>query len=121
VLRGAVNPSGRSIPNYHYEDLQLLAKLYLQRELQNPACLIDTNHANSSKRYMEQPRIAREILHSRKLSPEIRGLVKGLMIESYLEPGSQPIGGGVFGQSITDPCLGWQESHELILAIADLA
>jgi 3-deoxy-7-phosphoheptulonate synthase len=121
VLRGAVDHSGHSIPNYHYEDLQTLAHMYSQRELDNPACLIDTNHSNSNKRYNEQPRIAKEVLHSRRLSPDIRKLVKGLMIESYLEEGSQTIGDGIFGKSITDPCLGWPDSRELVLTIADLA
>ena len=121
VLRGAVDPAGHSIPNYHYEDLQRLFTLYAQRELANPACLVDTNHANSNKQYHEQIRIAKEILHSRKLSPDIRSLVKGLMIESYLEEGGQLVGGGVYGKSITDPCLGWPESRELVLQIADQA
>ena len=120
ILRGAVDHSGRSIPNYHYEDLQQLFALYAQRELQNPAVLIDTNHSNSNKRYKEQPRIAKEVLHSRRVSSDIRALVKGLMIESYLEEGNQSVGGGVFGKSITDPCLGWNASRELVLQIADL-
>jgi 3-deoxy-7-phosphoheptulonate synthase len=120
ILRGAVNHSGMSIPNYHYEDLQLLCQLYADRDLKNPACLIDTNHANSNKAYHEQPRIAKEVLHSRRLAPDIRRLVKGMMIESYLESGAQRVGEHVFGKSITDACLGWNESRELVLSIADL-
>jgi len=119
ILRGAVNNQGQSIPNYHYEDLQQLWRMYQKQDLVNPVCLVDTNHANSDKRYQEQPRIAQEVLHSRRLSPEIRGLVKGFMIESYLEAGSQRVDEHVFGRSITDPCLGWPESRELVLIIAD--
>jgi 3-deoxy-7-phosphoheptulonate synthase len=121
VLRGAVDPAGHSIPNYHYEDLQRLYTLYAQRELANPACLVDTNHANSNKLFHEQIRIAKEILHSRKLSSDIRSLVKGLMIESYIEEGCQSVGGGAYGKSITDPCLGWSDSRDLVLQIADQA
>ncbi len=121
VLRGAVNQYGRSLPNYHYEDLQILVQLYAERDLKNPACLIDTNHANSSKMYEQQPRIAREVLHSRRLSVEIRQLVKGLMIESYLVAGNQPVTGQTYGQSITDACMGWPQTQELILKLADLA
>jgi 3-deoxy-7-phosphoheptulonate synthase len=120
ILRGAVNKQGQCLPNYHYEDLKLLWQLYQQRELINPVCLVDTNHANSDKNYQEQPRIVKEVLHSRRLSPEIRQMVKGFMIESYLEEGSQQVGGHVFGQSITDACLGWKDSRELVLSIADL-
>jgi 3-deoxy-7-phosphoheptulonate synthase len=120
ILRGAVDHVGHSTPNYHYEDLQELFSLYAQRELLNPACIVDTNHSNSNKRYQEQPRIAKEVLHSRKLSPDIRSLVKGFMIESYLEEGNQPVGGGVFGKSITDACIGWPTTRDLILSIADL-
>lgn len=119
ILRGAVNHAGLSIPNYHYEDLQKLYQLYAERDLQFPACLVDTNHNNSNKQYYEQPRIALEVLHSRRLSRDIRNLVKGLMIESYLESGSQHVGETCFGKSITDPCLGWDESRELVLTIAD--
>lgn len=119
VLRGSVNQHGQNLPNYHYEDLRRLADLFTERGLQNPACVIDTNHANSNKQYQEQPRIVQEVLHSRRLSSDIRTLVRGLMIESYLAPGSQPIGQHVYGKSITDACLGWPESEELILRIAD--
>jgi 3-deoxy-7-phosphoheptulonate synthase len=118
VLRGAVNNLGQSIPNYHYEDLRHLWQLYEKQDFAIPACLVDTNHANSDKQYQEQPRIAQEVLHSRRLSPEIRQLVKGFMIESYLEEGSQRVDEHVFGRSITDPCLGWPASRELVLSIA---
>ena len=97
-----------------------MLKLYTERgNLQFPACIVDTNHSNSNKKYMEQIRIAKEVLHSRRHAPEIRDFVKGLMIESYLEPGSQPIGGGCYGKSITDPCLGWEDSERLIYEIAE--
>lgn len=120
ILRGAVNKHGQNIPNYHYEDLIRLVNMYSTRELTNPACIIDTNHSNSGKVYYEQKRIAKEVLHSMKHSPDVRGLVKGLMIESYIEPGNQKVDGGVYGKSITDPCLGWNETEKLIYEIADL-
>ena len=120
VLRGSSNKHGQSIPNYHYEDLSLLLQLYNQREIINPAAIIDCNHNNSNKKFMEQIRIAKEVLHSRSLNPDIRSLVKGLMIESYLEEGSQKIGEGVYGKSITDPCLGWDDTEKLILEMAEL-
>lgn len=119
ILRGAVNQHGVSVPNYHYEDLQRLYNLYQERNLMHPVCLVDTNHANSGKNYREQPRIVSEVLHSRRLSAEIRGLVKGLMIESYIEPGSQTVGEHIYGKSITDACLGWEETRQLILKIAE--
>ena len=119
VLRGSVSKSGRSIPNYHYEDLKLLRNFYQRRNLQNPSCIIDTNHSNSNKNPLEQSRIAMEVLHNRKNSPEIRQMVKGFMIESYLVGGRQPLDGGIFGQSITDACLGWDDSRDLVLRIAD--
>lgn len=119
ILRGAVNKHGQCIPNYHFEDLILLHQLYAERNLVNPACIIDTNHSNSNKLYREQIRIAKEVLHSRRHSTEIRDLVKGLMIESYIQPGSQKVGEGCYGKSITDPCLGWEESERLIFEIAD--
>ena len=125
ILRGAVNKHGDAIPNYHYEDLLLLKEKYEEHPgLKNPACIVDTNHSNSNKKYEQQVRIAKEILHSRSLDPEIRKLVKGLMIESYIEPGAQKIGcgtGHVYGKSITDPCLGWKESEELLYYIAEQA
>lgn len=119
ILRGAVNNHGQSIPNYHYEDLQDLNELYQTRLLLNPACIVDTNHANSNKQFLEQPRIAREVLHSRRLSADIRKLVKGLMIESYLLEGFQKVGEHAYGRSITDACLGWEDSKKLIYTIAD--
>lgn len=118
ILRGAVNMHGQSIPNYHYENLKQLSSLYAKRSLNYPMCIVDTNHANSDKQYWEQPRIVQEVLHSRRLSPEIRQLVKGFMIESYLEEGCQQVGEHEFGCSITDGCLGWKESRELVLMIA---
>ncbi len=119
ILRGAVNKHGKSLPNYHYEDLSLLRELYDQADVINPACVIDTNHSNSGKRFEEQPRIVSEVLHSRKINPDIRSLVKGLMIESYIKEGSQKIGEGIYGKSITDPCLGWADSEKLIYSIAE--
>lgn len=119
ILRGAVNKHGQSIPNYHYEDLIRLLDMYQERDLQYPAAIIDANHANSNKIYSEQPRIIKEVLHSRRISPEIARLVKGVMIESYIEGGSQKISSHVYGKSITDPCLGWEESEKLIYTIAD--
>jgi 3-deoxy-7-phosphoheptulonate synthase len=120
ILRGHASKSGRSIPNYHYEDLQNLIREYAERGLENPAAIIDTNHSNSGKKYLEQIRIAEDVMHSRNVSPDIRNLVKGLMIESYIEDGNQKIGDGVYGKSITDPCLGWEKSEKLILELADL-
>ena len=120
VLRGATNKHGQSISNYHYEDLELLLNMYDNTGLENPAAIIDTNHSNSDKRYDQQPRIAREIMHSRRYDSRIRQLVKGLLIESYLESGAQKIGEThIYGKSITDPCLGWRESENLIYEIAD--
>lgn len=119
VLRGAVSKHGQCLPNYHYEDLELLYSLYMERELLNPACIVDANHSNSNKRYAEQVRIVKEVLHSRRHSQEIHDFIKGVMVESYLVAGSQKIGEHVYGQSITDPCLGWEESEQLIYDIAD--
>ncbi|MCM1387246.1 MAG: 3-deoxy-7-phosphoheptulonate synthase [Bacillus sp. (in: Bacteria)] len=119
VLRGAVNKHGQSIPNYHYEDLIRLLDLYNERDLINPACIIDANHSNSNKEYEQQIRIVKEVMHSRKLSPDIYKLVKGVMIESYLIEGSQKIGEGIYGKSITDPCLGWEASERLVYDIAE--
>lgn len=120
ILRGYVDKLGRTHANYHYEDLVQLLDLYGRGGYQNPAVIIDTNHANSGKRYAEQPRIAKEILHSCRANPEIMRTVKGLMIESYLEDGAQKIGEGVFGRSITDPCIGWATTERLVLDLADL-
>jgi len=120
VLRGSVNKYGRSIPNYHYEDLNNLLTLYNEREIVNPACIIDANHSNSDKKYEQQVRIVKEVLHSRRLNPDIKNLVKGCMIESYIEEGCQKVGGGIYGKSITDPCLGWEDSKKLIYDMAEL-
>lgn len=120
VLRGATNKHGRNLPNYHYEDLNTLLMLYNERDLKNPACIIDSNHSNSNKQFDQQIRIVKEVMHSRNLSPDIRNLVKGVMVESYIEEGCQKVGGGIYGKSITDPCLGWADSEKLIYAIAEL-
>ena len=119
ILRGAVNKHGNCIPNYHYEDLKLLLELYKERKLENPAVIVDANHSNSNKQYAEQVRIVKEVLHSRNVNEELKTLVKGVMIESYIEPGNQKIGQGehIYGKSITDPCLGWPESEQLIHTI----
>ena len=120
ILRGAVNKHGNTIPNYHYEDIQLLLEKYEERNLENPAVLIDANHSNSGKKYMQQIRIVKEILHSRRIDGDIRKLVKGVMIESYLVEGSQQIGAShVYGKSITDPCLGWEDTEKLLYTIAE--
>ena len=123
ILRGAVNKHGQSQPNYHYEDLKLLYNMYMEKNLKNPACIVDCNHSNSGKQYMEQIRITQEVMHSRKHSREIHDLIKGLMIESYLVEGNQPVGAEhhVYGKSITDPCLGWEDSERLIYEIAEKA
>ena len=119
ILRGAVDPLGRTLPNYHYEDLMTLCELYAKKSLQNPAVIVDSNHSNSGKKYLEQVRICNEVLHSCRNSADIDRLVKGFMVESYIEDGSQKIGEGVYGKSITDPCLGWEKSERLIYEIAD--
>ncbi|MDD5130791.1 MAG: 3-deoxy-7-phosphoheptulonate synthase [Candidatus Omnitrophica bacterium] len=119
ILRGAIDHHGQSIPNYHYEDLIQFAQLYLKRALVNPAIIVDTNHANSDKNFREQPRIAEEVMHSLSKSKDLKKIVKGLMVESYLKEGRQEPGGKTFGQSITDPCLGWDDTRELILKLAD--
>ena len=120
VLRGYVDNFGRSHPNYHYENLLGLLRLYQNSGLQNPAVIVDANHNNSGKEYLEQIRIAKDIMRSRSLNGEIRDLVKGLMVESYLEDGSQKIGENVFGKSITDPCLGWEKTKKLIEELAEI-
>lgn len=120
ILRGYVNKHGQSLPNYHYEDLMSLAETYAASGLVNPAVVVDTNHANSGKHYLEQVRIAKEVLHSCRHSADIKKLVKGLMIESYLEDGCQKIGeGAIPGKSITDPCLGWEKTERLIYELAE--
>ena len=120
ILRGSVNKYGRSIPNYHYEDLQMLWEAYEESGLQNPGVIVDTNHSNSGKQFQEQARISKEVLHSTRHSKEINKLVKGLMIESYLLDGCQKPDGGEYGKSITDPCLGWEKTERLLLELADL-
>ena len=121
ILRGAVNKHGEAIPNYHYEDLRLLFEKYSAKNLKNMATIVDTNHSNSNKQYKQQIRIAKEVLHSRQVDSDVRGLVKGLMIESYIEPGNQKIGPNhVYGKSITDACLGWEESEKLLYTIAEM-
>ena len=121
ILRGYVDKYGKSFSNYHYEDLYNLWEEYQKSGLKNPGVVIDTNHANSGKKYLEQPRIAKEILHACRHSSEIKSIVKGLMIESYLEDGCQKISQDeVYGKSITDPCLGWEKTEKLILDIADV-
>lgn len=120
ILRGYVNKHGESMPNYHFEELERLYNAYTAKGLQNMALIVDANHANSAKKYQEQPRICKEVLHSCRHSGEIKSMVKGFMIESYLEPGCQKIGDGVYGKSITDPCLGWEDTVRLVEDIADL-
>ena len=119
ILRGYVDFTGRNLSNYHYEDLLHVNKLYKNSGLVNPSVIVDTNHSNSDKRYLEQIRIAKDVVHSRNQNDKIKALVKGLMIESYLEDGAQGIGEGTFGKSITDPCLGWEKTERLIFDIAE--
>ena len=120
ILRGYVNKHGQSLPNYHYEDLLGLYETYEKSGLVNPSVIVDTNHANSGKKYLEQSRIAKEVLHSCRYNPDIKKLVKGFMIESYIEDGAQSVEEGIYGKSITDPCIGWDKTEKLILEIADL-
>ena len=120
ILRGGVDKYGKNIPNYHYEDLARLAEMYEKWKLKNPAVIVDVNHSNSSKQYKEQIRIVSEVLHSRNYNPELKRLVKGVMIESYLVEGRQDIAENlVYGQSITDPCIGWEDTQRLIYDIAE--
>lgn len=119
ILRGAVDAYGRTQPNYHYEDLSRLYEMYAAKNLKNMALIVDANHSNSGKQYLEQIRISNEVLHSCRHSDNIRSMVKGLMIESYLEDGAQKVEEGVFGKSITDPCLGWEKTEQLMFTIAD--
>ena len=119
ILRGYIDFAGKSVSNYHYEDLLKLYNLYAESGLKNPAAIVDTNHANSGKQYLEQIRIAKDVVYSRNHNNDIRSLVKGLMIESYIEDGAQKIGEHIYGKSITDPCLGWEKSKKLIYKIAD--
>ena len=120
ILRGYVDKRGVSHPNYHYEDLLLLCELYEKAGVNNPSVIVDTNHANSGKKYLEQVRIAKEILHSTRHNESIKKIVKGLMIESYIEDGCQKVEEGVYGKSITDPCLGWEKTEKLIMDIYEL-
>ena len=119
ILRGYIDYTGKSTSNYHYEDLVRVNELYAKSGLVNPSVVVDTNHNNSGKKYLEQVRIAKDIVHSRNQNPDIKRLVKGLMIESYLEDGAQGMGEHIYGKSITDPCLGWEKTEQLILDIAD--
>lgn len=119
ILRGSVDKFGINHQNYHYEDLRVLHDLYFDGSYKNPAVIIDTNHSNSGKKFLEQPRIVHEVLHSMRYSADIRRMVKGFMIESYIEDGCQHVEDGVYGKSITDPCLGWEKSRDLIYQIAD--
>ncbi len=119
ILRGYVNKHGEAIPNYHYEDLKHLHELYNEERFVNPSVVVDCNHSNSNKRYLEQIRIAKEVLYSKRHNDDLGGFIKGLMIESYIEDGTQKAEEGVYGKSITDPCLGWEKTEKLILDIAD--
>ena len=110
ILRGAVSKHGNSTQNYHYEDIMRLIDMYKKMNLENPAVIIDANHSNSNKLYKEQIRIVQEVMHNRKISEDIRTIVKGVMIESYLEEGSQKVSDRIYGKSITDPCIGWEDS-----------
>lgn len=120
VLRGAVSKHGNNVQNYHYEDIMRLIDRYGKMDLVNPAAIIDANHSNSGKQYQEQVRIVKEVMHNRKISSDIHKLIKGVMIESYIEPGAQKVGEHIYGKSITDPCLGWAESERLIYDIAEM-
>lgn len=119
ILRGYLDFAGRNVSNYHYEDLLRVNELYHQTSLRNPSAIVDTNHNNSGKQYMEQIRIAKDVVHSRNQNADIKRLVKGLMIESYLEDGAQSVGERIFGKSITDPCLGWEKTRQLIFDLAE--
>ena len=119
ILRGYLDYAGRSVSNYHYEDLLRVSELYGKSGLANPAVIVDTNHNNSGKKYLEQIRIAKDIVHSRNQNGEIKRLVRGLMIESYIEDGAQGVHEHTFGKSITDPCLGWEKTEQLIIDLAE--
>lgn len=119
ILRGSVDKHGINHQNYHYEDLRILHDMYCVGGYENPAVIVDTNHSNSGKRYLEQIRIANEVLHSMRHSNDIKKMVRGFMIESYLEDGCQKVEDGVYGKSITDPCLGWDKTKDLIYMIAE--
>ena len=120
ILRGGVDKYGQTIPNYHYEDLMRLYDLYSKKDLQNPAVIVDVNHSNSGKQYKEQIRIVSEVLHSRRYNPDLKKMIKGVMVESYLEEGRQDISADmIYGKSITDPCIGWEDTEKLIYKIAE--
>ena len=119
VLRGFTNSKGRSVPNYHYEDVMNVIELYQGSGLENPGVIIDTNHANSGKNPFEQPRIIREVMNYRKHNPNLTSFIKGFLVESYIEDGAQKIGEGVYGKSITDACLGWDKSKDMILELSE--
>jgi 3-deoxy-7-phosphoheptulonate synthase len=119
ILRGGMNAQGQNIANYHYEDLMKVYDYYQSKDLKNMGVVIDTNHANSNKKFMEQIRISKDVMHSRRVNKDIRSLVKGLMIESYIVDGAQPASCGTYGQSITDPCLGWEKTEKLIYELAE--
>ena len=119
ILRGGVSAKGENLANYHYEDLMKVYESYQEKQLENMAVIIDANHANSNKRYLEQIRISKDVMHSRRVNADIRSLVKGIMIESYIEDGAQSVGEGVYGKSITDPCLGWEKTERLIYDLAE--
>ncbi len=120
ILRGAVNKHGQCISNYHYEDLMRLLAMYQERPmLKNPAAIIDANHSNSNKKFAEQPRIVSEVLHHRRTNAELEKLIKGVMVESYLVEGTQKLSEGTYGKSITDPCLGWDDTEKLLYTIAE--
>lgn len=121
ILRGAVSKHGNSTQNYHYEDLIRLSEMYAKMDLLHPAAVVDVNHSNSGKKFREQIRIVREVMHNRQVSDELHTLVKGVMIESYIEEGCQKIGDHIYGKSITDPCLGWEDSKKLIYTIAEMS
>jgi 3-deoxy-7-phosphoheptulonate synthase len=120
VLRGAVDYHGRAVPNYHYEDLKAFAESYQKRGLTNPAIIVDTNHANSNKQYADQPRIAMEVMQSRRHSSQLKEMIRGFMIESFIEEGAQKVTESIYGKSITDPCLGWKDSEKLIRDLAGM-
>jgi 3-deoxy-7-phosphoheptulonate synthase len=119
IMRGYVDNTGRTRPNYHYEDLMGLYEMYQEKNLQNMGVVVDANHANSGKRHLHQPRIVNEVLHACRHSAEIRSMIKGFMVESYLVDGTQKIGEGIYGKSITDPCLGWEKTEKMIFELAD--
>ena len=119
ILRGSVDKYGINHQNYHYEDLRFLHDIYCTKDYKNPSVIVDTNHSNSGKKYLEQVRIVNEVLHSMRMNRDINDFVKGFMIESYIEDGRQEVDEGVYGKSITDPCLGWDKTRDLIYNIAD--